>query len=171
MEELPAKRSARAERATVVAETTFAHSSGKWDEVRWAQWTEWQGKSWWDPDAWRAGDEQEEPCPLLHCVVKEGSAEDDSHSAEPKTERLRDTDKTCPSKMSHGQLRATDADELAALHSAALRRFLYEGIDLTDSDTEAAEALPEFIAIHGAAGRRTKRWDRGAARADPSATR
>jgi len=135
-------------------------SSGTWEQDPWAQWTGWQGKStgsWWDTDTWkadpeghddgdvsddeRASDEQKESCPWLHCVAKEDSAEDDSHPAEPKTE--------CP----------PDADELAALHAAALKQFLLgDGDDLPGSDTEVspsaapadAAELPEVIPIHGA---------------------
>ena len=146
--------------------------SGTWGEEPWAQWTAggWQGKwtgSWWDADSWkadppagpaggrdggasdgeRASDEQEEPeeCPWEHCVAKEDSAEDDAGPS--------------------GGPRAghpPDADELRALHEAALRRFLDDGDEPPGSDTEVAPsgaarpeqaALPEVIPIHGAAAR------------------
>ena len=134
-----------------------------WEQDPRAQWTGWQGNStgsWWENDSWKAdppedspkgrddggdsGDErdeeeeeeeeEEEPTPWEHCVAKGGQT------------------------LGAAKAKLPDADDLRALHEAALRQFLDNDDDLPGSDVEVAPnaappevaALPEVLPIHGA---------------------
>ena len=91
----------------------------------------------------RADEEQQEPCLWEHCVAKEEAAED-----------VQPPDDFQPAAKAE----FPDADELKALHEAALRQFLDNDDDLPGSDVEVAPnaappevaALPEVLPIHGA---------------------
>jgi len=144
---------------------------GAWEEDPWAQWTSWQGKQtgcWWDAGSWKAdrpedtpevpdgggvsedeqagkSEDEEALRPWEHCITKE--EESAAEGAQPQPDGSHREPKAG---------RIPDADELRALHKAALRQFLTDGEDLPDSDTEAAgqaAALPEVIPIHGADAR------------------
>ena len=143
--------------------------NGAWKEKQWTQWTanRWQEKwtgCWWDADFWKADssaswsrsydggasdaerssdaeEKLEEQCPWDYCVAKEHSADND----------------TSPSRSSIAAS-LPDADELRALHEAALRSFLVDGDEAPGLDTEVGPsgashpeqaAFPQSIPIHG----------------------
>lgn len=134
--------------------------SGTWEEDPWTQRTGWRGKwtgSWWGADSWkadppadspecrdggaasedeRASKEQDEPCPWEHGAAMEEPAED----AQP------------PQDDSHPEPTTGSpphADELRALHEAALMQFLDNDEAPTPADTEDVPfaAPPEVAAL------------------------
>ena len=82
-------------------------------------------------------EEEEEPTPWEHCAAKGGQT------------------------LGAAKAKLPDADELGALHAAALRQFLDNDDDLPGSDAEVVPnaappevaALPEVLPIHGADAR------------------